>query len=239
MCHRSIFTCRNSSKKNIEDKIKRNVCNHPTPKVHIYLQKHLKKDENIKRNACNHPTPKVHICLQKQLKIDENIKINPCNHPTLKVLIHLQKQLKVDDKIKINPCKHLTSKVLIYYIYIIYICTISSKYWMPSILGTPSHEVMKSSSNTEPGFPWPCQWLLTCLSKSGIWAEITSSTTLNTWDWPADGDLHPWINREFVDVLRTSRIWDDLKLHQRISLKMNKNKIYLYLTMLYILYRFI
>ena len=121
MCHRSIFTCKNSSKKNIEDKIKRNVCNHPTPKVHIYLQKHLKKDENIKRNACNHPTPKVHICLQKQLKIDENIKINPCNHPTLKVLIHLQKQLKVDDKIKINPCKHLTSKVLIYYIYIYYI----------------------------------------------------------------------------------------------------------------------
>ena len=115
ICLRSIFTCRNSSKKNIEDKIKRNVCNHPTPKVHIYLQKHLKKDENIKRNACNHPTPKVHICLQKQLKIDENIKINPCNHPTLKVLIHLQKQLKVDDKIKINPCNHPTSKVLIHF----------------------------------------------------------------------------------------------------------------------------
>ena len=67
ICHRSIFTCRNSSKKNIEDKIKINACNHPTPKVHIYLQKQLKIDENIKINPCNHPTPKVHIYLQKQV----------------------------------------------------------------------------------------------------------------------------------------------------------------------------
>ena len=94
ICHRSIFTCRNSSKKITEDKIKINACNHPTPKVHIYLQKHLKKDENIKINPCNHPTPKVHIYLQKQLKIDENIKINPCNQPTLKVHIYLQKHAK-------------------------------------------------------------------------------------------------------------------------------------------------
>ena len=56
---RSIFTCRNSSKKNMEDKIKINACNHPTPKVHIYLQKQLKIDENVKINPCNHPTPKV------------------------------------------------------------------------------------------------------------------------------------------------------------------------------------
>ena len=63
----------------------------------------------------------------------------------------------------------------------IYIYIISSNYYMPPIFGTPSHEVMKSSSNTEPGFPpAQCQWLLTRLSKSGICTEITSSTALNT-----------------------------------------------------------
>ena len=40
-------------------------------------------------DVCNQPTPKVHISLQKQLKVDDKIKINPCNHPTSKVLISL------------------------------------------------------------------------------------------------------------------------------------------------------
>ena len=80
-----------AQKKNIEDKIKINTCNHPTPKVHIYLQKQLKIDENIKINPCNHPTPKVHIYLQKHFKVDDKNKIKPCNHPTPKVQIYLQK----------------------------------------------------------------------------------------------------------------------------------------------------
>jgi len=41
-------------------------------------------------DVCNQPTPKVHISLQKQLKVDDKIKINPCNHPTSKVLIHFE-----------------------------------------------------------------------------------------------------------------------------------------------------
>ena len=114
ICLRSIFTCRNSSKKNIEDKIKINTCNHPTPKVHIYLQKQLKIDENIKINPCNHPTPKVHIYLQKHFKVDDKNKIKPCNHPTPKVQIYLQKQLKIDENIKIKPCNNPTPKVHIY-----------------------------------------------------------------------------------------------------------------------------
>ena len=41
-------------------------------------------------DVCNQPTPKVHISLQKQLKVDDKIKINPCNHRTSKALIHFE-----------------------------------------------------------------------------------------------------------------------------------------------------